>query len=103
MSDFSDFIQLYSKKSVASDDIVYLEADCNYTYIHTRTGRPLCLPRTIGSFELNPQCFVRINRKYIINLSHLISFTRTNVKLCDGSVLPISRRNSKSICQLQTH
>ena len=54
-------------------DIMYLEADSNYTNLVLKNGRTLLLSLNLGKVhgQLLPDDFVRISRKHVINKNYL--------------------------------
>lgn len=78
-------------KAVAYDDILYLEAEDNYSYVHTSEAKYL-LSYPMKSLEekVNSPGFMRIHRSYIVNLDKVTSIQEGCVML--GKVqLPLSR------------
>ena len=78
-------------------EIMYMQADDNYTVIYLTGDRKITATRTLGEFEKileNPE-FFRIHKSTIINLNFLVgysSFQGNFAELKDGSRLDISRR-----------
>lgn len=84
--------------TVETADILYFEAVNQYTRIHGSDGQHI-LSYSLSRFEdeLNPKQFVRIHRKYLVNLACVESFETDRdgahrVVLPDETRLPISRR-----------
>jgi two-component system LytT family response regulator len=81
-------------------DILYCEADSNYTNFHF-AGRPLiCASRPIHEFEemLADSHFVRIHKSYLINLEHVKEYIRGEggtVILSNGHRVEESRRKKE--------
>jgi len=78
-------------------NIMYLEADSNYTIIHLSGLNKIVATRTMGDFEkiLETPEFFRIHKSIIINLNYLkgySSYQGNFVELSDGTSLSISRR-----------
>ena len=78
-------------------DLIYLQADDNYTILNLTGDRKIVATRTLGEFEkiLEGPDFFRIHKSTIINLSFLVgysSFQGNFAELKDGSRLDISRR-----------
>jgi two-component system LytT family response regulator len=78
-------------------DLIYLQADDNYTVLHLTGNQKIVATRTLGEFEkiLDGQEFFRIHKSTIINLTFLAgysSFQGNFAELKDGSLLNISRR-----------
>ena len=71
-------------------EIRYLEVRQNYVTLHAKreyTGK-----RTLGEFEKElDQRFFRVGRSRILNLKDVRRVTRTEVRLSDGTVLPLPR------------
>lgn len=83
---------------VKNTDILYLEADENYTTLYVVGGKKYVSSKGIKAFEekLDPQMFFRIHKSYIINIAHhLKEFNRTEGNmaiLSNGTQVPVSRR-----------
>jgi DNA-binding LytR/AlgR family response regulator len=94
-------IQRYGHIVATANQVLYLEANENYTFVHMCHGQPILLARTIAHFELPYQNFVRISRKHVVNVNHLIHrcFGPHNNSVCmiNGTILPISRRKVKQV------
>lgn len=81
-------------------DVRMLESDGNYVKVHFGNNRPLIL-RSLNSFEekLDPTCFFRANRKFIINLDWIEKVENwfnggLRVELTTGDKVDISRRQA---------
>ncbi|MCX6219776.1 MAG: LytTR family DNA-binding domain-containing protein [Bacteroidia bacterium] len=82
---------------VNTSDIIYLEADSNYTIIHLSGLKKIVATRTMGDFEkiLDQPDFFRIHKSIIINLNYLKAYSSYQgnfVTLIEGTTLSISRR-----------
>lgn len=83
---------------VKTSEIIYLEADENYTTIFLTNNRKYFSSKNIKRYEetLDKRTFFRIHRSYIINVSdHLKEFSRKegNVAILSNNVkVPIARR-----------
>jgi two-component system LytT family response regulator len=79
------------------DDLMYLEADSNYTNLHFGDKKKIVTSRSLGEFEkilVNPE-FLRIHKSTIINLNYLKAYSSYEgdfAVLTDGTSLSISRR-----------
>lgn len=78
-------------------DLIYLQADSNYTVLHLTDNRQIVATRTMGEYEkiLEGNGFFRIHKSTIINLNFLSgysSFQGNFARLKDGTSLSISRR-----------
>jgi len=80
-------------------DIIYLEADNNYTRFHFSNCENLMVAKPMKEYEelLNPEQFVRIHKSTIINLRYLKDYSNKSglaVTMDDNIELTISRRRS---------
>jgi two-component system LytT family response regulator len=78
-------------------ELMYLEADSNYTILHLSGLEKIVATRTLGEFEklLNNRIFFRIHKSILINLNYLRAFSSYEgyfAELTDGTRLSISRR-----------
>lgn len=77
---------------VKLSDIIYFEADSNYTRLHTKEG--LFFYSTVLKNiqeKFSQSIFLRIHRSYIINLNYVTSFESNAVLLDQQYSLPISK------------
>jgi len=84
---------------IDTDDIIYLEADSNYTLFHIKTGEKLIISKPLKEFEdtLNSFDFLRIHKSVIVNFKYIQGYSNKNglqVFLTNNIVLPVSRRKS---------
>ncbi len=71
-------------------EIRYLEVRQNYVTIHA--GADHTVKRTLGEFEKDlDERFHRVGRAMILNLNCVQRVTRTEVRLSDGTLLPLPR------------
>ena len=82
------------------DKIRMMESEGNYVKVYFDQFRPMIL-RSLNNFEnkLNPEFFFRANRKYLINLNHVVSVEAwfnggLKVELSKGEKIEISRRQA---------
>jgi DNA-binding LytR/AlgR family response regulator len=64
------------KLPINLSNIIYLEAQINYTVLHLKNGKYVVVAKTLKSLEtlLSPHKFLRIHRTYLINKSHLQNY-----------------------------
>lgn len=85
---------------VEIQDIIYCEANSNYTNFHF-TNRPLiCTSKPIHEYEtlLSDQNFVRIHKSFVVNLQHVTEYIRGeggSVVLSNGQEIEVSRRKKE--------
>lgn len=93
------------KKSmnIATSDIMHLEGHSNYTLFYFANGKTLLVSRTMKEYIDNlDEHFVRIHKKFVINLRYLIQFDLKEemcVLLKDGKRITISRRRKKEFIE----
>ena len=90
---------------VPMENILWLEADNNYTTLHLITGAPIVTSRSIGDFEemLAEYDFYRIHQSVMINLQHLQAYVKGeggSVVLSNGKELEVSRRRKADLMAL---
>jgi len=93
----SDTIEVLIK-----DDIVYCQADSNYSYIFTKDNRKIVASKTLNLLEqeLDTSQHIRIHRSYIINIDSIQQFSTSQgyeVILNSGKRLPVSRRRKEAL------
>ncbi len=71
-------------------EIRYLDVQLNYVTVHAK--RDYTVKRTLGEFEKELDSrFTRVGRSMILNLKYIQRVTKTEVRLSDGTVLPLPR------------
>ncbi|MBX2874503.1 MAG: LytTR family DNA-binding domain-containing protein [Saprospiraceae bacterium] len=87
---------------VLVQDVLYCEADSNYTFVHLEGNRRLYSARTLKEFEqlLQQDSFCRIHQSYLINLNHLKKYFRGDggyVEMLNGASLNVSRSKKEEL------
>lgn len=107
MSTYPDFCTIskgkmnfvYQKKKISLKEIVMLEADANYTYLHLLDGKKMLISRTMKLFDklLEDYPFTRIHRSFIVNDYHLKRYDadRECVMMSNNLEATISRRKKR--------
>jgi len=90
-------VQLLPKK-----EIIYLEATGNYTKVFRSGGKELLVSKTMKLFEpaLKETFFVRVHRKYIVNVLEITAFLKSNggeLEMSNGDCISISKKQQESI------
>jgi two-component system LytT family response regulator len=83
-------------RMVNVSDLMYLQADSNYTILHLSGLDKIVATRSLGEFEkiLEHPAFVRIHKSTIINMNYLRAYSSYEgnfAELNDGTKLSISR------------
>jgi len=86
-------------KMIDIDDIIYIEADSNYSIVHLNNHEKITVSKVLREFEelLPTDQFVRIHKSSIINLNYLKEYNSKNglqVFLKNGESINISRRRA---------
>ena len=84
-------------KRVQLNDILWLEAEGNYTSIVTRFGTFL-YSSVLKNFseKLPPHLFLRVHRSFIVNINSITGFEENRL-LINGKTIPISKNYKKDI------
>lgn len=81
----------HRSKTIPLENIYYIESRNHKVVLHLKEG-PLSYYARIGDLEAELQDqFCRIHKGYLINLSYVDSYTKTEVELTSGETLLISR------------
>lgn len=91
--------QDYSNINIPIDDILYIEATEGYSKIFRVSGD--CIVSRIllkNVFALLPkEHFVRIHRSFIVSRQKIMSFSKQEIILSDGSSLPVGRQYASDL------
>ncbi|TGV01816.1 LytR/AlgR family response regulator transcription factor [Flavivirga rizhaonensis] len=79
-------------------DILYCEADVNYTYVHTIKSGKITSSKTLKTYEnlLLENDFYRVHQSYLVNLEHVKKYTKGKLAyliLSNGSRVKVSLSN----------
>lgn len=82
------------------DDIVRMESDKNYTYIHLASGKSIIATKPLKEYEvlLQGKGFVRVHRSHLVNVSFVTRCSRgrlAELEMSDGTIIPISREKKE--------
>ena len=87
---------------VRLSSVQYLESNDDFVTVHTTGPRRYDMSVTLTALEarLDPAAFLRIHRRYIVNMDHVaaiapIDGSRFEVTMRDGTVLAASRQRSR--------
>ncbi len=90
---------------VDSQEVIYIQADSNYSKIVIKDAKPLLVTKPLKEFEelLPPPHFFRNHHSYIINLNFVRKYSRLdggNVEMYNGDQIPLSRRKKNEFYNL---
>lgn len=79
------------------NDILYVNADSNYSKIILKNANPLTISKSLGDFFANlPQdFFFRNHHSYLVNLHYVRRYTRSDksaIEMVNGDMIPLARR-----------
>ncbi len=88
-------------KVVEIPDIIYCEADSNYTNLHLTDGSVLCSSRPIFEYEalLEDSSFLRVHKSFVVNLEHIKEYIRGEggtIVMTNNHEVEVSRRKKES-------
>lgn len=83
-------------------EIIFCQADGNYTKIHLRNRNSLLASRTLKDFEmlLSEAGFYRVHHASLINLKHISKYVKGEggyLILAEGHEVPVSRRRKEAL------
>ncbi len=92
------------KTPIIIKDVMMLEGEGNYTYVHLSNGKKILLSKTLKEFcELFQQNdFARIRKSYLVNLNYLKEVDLSgdvSVTMQTGQRIEISRRRKSEFQQ----
>lgn len=82
------------------DQIIRLEAESNYTFIHFRNHKPILMAKVLSAYEsiLSPFGFIRTHRSHLVNSMYISSVDDHGyIIMADKSVAGLSRRKRKNL------
>lgn len=85
---------------IPEKDIIRIEGDGSYSRIYRKAANPVIVSRNLGKIisDLRSSNFLRIHQSHLINLRKVKSFINNQlVELCDGSMVPVSRRRKDDL------
>lgn len=85
-------------------DIIYGEADSNYTTLSTTSGQRYILSRTLREVQafLEHRNFVRVHRQFLVNLDHIKMLKRGEgnyLIMSDNKSIPVARNQKEKLLQ----
>jgi two-component system, LytTR family, response regulator len=91
-------------RCIKYDEIIMLRSNANHTYLFLTSDENMENSKNLKYFEaeLPADAFVRVSKSYIINLNHVVSYTKENggtIYLTNNCAAPLSDRYSKGFFQ----
>jgi len=94
---------------INTDDIIYCEADGNYTHIYLKGKQKLIATRVLGEIQnvlSDFGGFLRIHHSFLINYREVYQYIRGeggHVVMSDGTEVTVSRNKKEILMQYITH
>lgn len=90
---------------VETDDIIYLQADSNYTVLYLEASPNITVTKTLKDFEelLPESVFIRIHHSYIVNKNKIRKYLKGEggqVVMNNGDTLDVSRRKKEEFMRM---
>ena len=87
---------------LASEEIMYLESESNYTTVFLKDGRKIVISKTLKNVEeqLKEYSFLRVHSTYIVNLNEIEKYIRGDggqLILKNKTSIPVSRTYKLSL------
>ncbi len=83
-----------------SSEIIYCEADKNYTCLFFRDGSKKLLAKSLSRIEKNLlkyDCFIKIHKSTIVNKNYIVKIQNNTLHMDDGSIHEIALRRRNEI------
>lgn len=89
-------------ESLHWENLVYLEADANYTLLHMRNGQKLLSSFTLKLHHEYFPSFIRPSRKFLLNPKFICEVDKVNTKMLtqSGKAFTMSRRRVDTVLEL---
>ena len=92
-----------TSKTVPLDSIYYIESSNHKVELHLKNGEFACYAK-IGDLELELQDqFFRIHKGYLVNLSYVAGYSKTEVTLTNGERLLLSKYKYQDFVKAYLH
>jgi two-component system, LytTR family, response regulator len=90
---------------VQLSDIIFCESDGNYTIFNLTNNRKLTSSYTLRQYDdmLSTQDFFRAHKSYLINLSHINRYLKSDgglIMMSNGKTVELSRRNKEKLMKI---
>ncbi len=91
-------------KVLNANDILYCQADVNYTEIFIKDGSKVLVTKTLGKVEdiLTYPFFFRCHKSYLVNLNHIDSYNKTDgyIRMKNNEVIYLAGRRIEDFINL---
>jgi DNA-binding LytR/AlgR family response regulator len=87
----------HKERLINVSSISYLESSLHKVSVHTRTGVFETYAKLDDLQAQLPTSFARCHRSFLVNLVYVTSVDEGELRLYDGTVVPVSRRRAKQM------
>lgn len=95
------YIPVGARQEALPSEILFFEADVNYTTIHFINGKKICVAITIKSFEERFKSFnfCRVHKTYLVNMAFAscLSMPENSLLLTNKLEISVSRRRLEDV------
>jgi len=93
------------QKFIRPEEILYVEAESNYSIIHLKDGKQIVVTSTLKSLEqkLDKNTFARVHNSFLVNLAEVEQHVRKDgghLLLSNNAQIPISRSKKSELKEL---
>lgn len=87
---------------VPIENILYIVADSNYSFVHIQDKKTIHIARTLKDFEqtLADHGFLRIHQSHLINMHKIVKYVKSDgghVVMCNGQVLYVAKSKKNTL------
>ncbi len=98
-------VQLHDKTLFINyEDIVYLEAESNYTHIHQTNGSTQMTSKTIKFYQeqLAANGFYRVHQSYLVSVDKIAEYLKADhsIMLNSGKIIPVSKNRKDGLMNI---
>lgn len=87
------------------DQIVRVESDSNYSFVHLVSGENICITKTLKQIEssLEAQPFYRVHQSHLVNLNHIEKYVKEGggyIVMSDKTTITLARQRKDGFMEL---
>jgi two-component system, LytTR family, response regulator len=87
------------------DQIVRVESDSNYSFVHLVSGENICITKTLKQIEssLEAQPFYRVHQSHLVNLNHIEKYVKDGggyIVMSDKTTITLARQRKDGFMEL---
>ena len=87
------------------DQIVRVESESNYSFVHLASGENVCITKTLKQIEesLEGQPFYRVHQSHLVNLNHIVKYIKDAggyLVMSDKTTITVARQRKDGFMEL---